>query len=54
MAEKRTPLICQFGCRLISHRLNAIRNCDFVLQMDRGGLSVVEPETVLYGRNGDV
>src|SRR5207244_6137069 len=23
---------------LISHRLNAIRNCDFVLQMDRGGL----------------
>ena len=38
---------------LISHRLNAIRNCELLLRVDRGGLSVVEAETVLWGRNVD-
>jgi ATP-binding cassette subfamily B protein len=39
---------------LISHRLNALRNCDFVLEVERGRLSVVDPETVLCRRHADV
>ena len=39
---------------LISHRLNALRNCDLVLQVQRGGLSVVEAETLFVGANPNV
>jgi ATP-binding cassette, subfamily B, bacterial len=39
---------------LISHRLNAFRNCDFVLDVERGRLSVVDAETVLCRRHADV
>ena len=37
---------------LISHRLNALRNCDLVLQLERGRVNVVDTETVCP-RSGD-
>jgi ATP-binding cassette, subfamily B, bacterial len=39
---------------LISHRLTALRNCDFVLQIERGGVGVVDADTVPHRRHADV